>query len=104
MHYGQENKSDSSSTHIAHLKPNVSAVAKTFDGSEMQDEKQINAVEGMKMYEDLFDDSEVGKMVSLVNDLRIAGRQRKFQGKLPTIFGSRLSKWCSYFSLKHNVP
>ncbi|KAK1423631.1 hypothetical protein QVD17_18937 [Tagetes erecta] len=72
-------KSDLSSTHIAHLKPNVSAVAKTFDVSNMQDGKLINAVEGMRMYEDLFDDSEVGKMVSLVNDLRIAGRQQKFQ-------------------------
>ncbi|KAK9074910.1 hypothetical protein SSX86_003229 [Deinandra increscens subsp. villosa] len=75
-------KNDSSSTHIAHLKkPNGSAVAKTFVGSEMLDGKQINAVEGMKMYDDLFDDSEVGKMVSLVNDLRISGRQRKFQGQ-----------------------
>ncbi|KAI3813870.1 hypothetical protein L1987_18605 [Smallanthus sonchifolius] len=73
-------KNDSSSTHTAHLKPNGSAVAKTFVGSEMLDGKQINAVEGMKTYEHLFDDSEVGKMVSLVNDLRISGRQQKFQG------------------------
>ncbi|KAK9074917.1 hypothetical protein SSX86_003236 [Deinandra increscens subsp. villosa] len=55
-------KNDSSSTHTAHLKPNGSAVAKTFVGSEMLDGKQINAVEGLKMYDDLFDDSEVGKM------------------------------------------
>ena len=47
---------------------------------------QVNVVEGMKMYEELFDDSEVGKLVSLANDLRIAGRQGKFHGKSPTFW------------------
>lgn len=68
----------SSSTRIAHMKPIFSAVTKTFVGTEMLDGKQVNVVEGMKMYEELFDDSEVGKLVSLANDLRIAGRQGKF--------------------------
>lgn len=43
-------------------------------------------VEGMKLYEDLFDDSGVKKMVSLVNDLRAAGRRGQFQGKMIIIF------------------
>ncbi|XP_024994029.1 uncharacterized protein LOC112527556 [Cynara cardunculus var. scolymus] len=72
-------ENDSSSTHTPYQKPNVSLVAKTFVGTEMLDGKEINVVEGMKMYEELFDDSEVGKMVGLVNDLRNAGRQGKFQ-------------------------
>ncbi|KAI3729724.1 hypothetical protein L6452_18388 [Arctium lappa] len=74
-------ENDSSSTHTLYQKPNVSAVAKTFVGTEMLDGKEVNVVEGMKMYEELFDDSEVGKLVSLVNDLRNAGRQGKFQGQ-----------------------
>ncbi|KVH96381.1 hypothetical protein Ccrd_001535 [Cynara cardunculus var. scolymus] len=90
-------KNDSSSTHTPYQKPNVSLVAKTFVGTEMLDGKEINVVEGMKMYEELFDDSEVGKMVGLVNDLRNAGRQGKFQGKKGLmkieflIFGWKLS-------------
>ncbi|GJR11303.1 hypothetical protein Tco_0793955 [Tanacetum coccineum] len=75
----------SSSTRIAYTKPDILAVAKTFVGTETLDGKQINVIEGMKMYEELFDDdSEVGKLVSLANHLRIARRQGKFHGKLPT--------------------
>ncbi|GJW50329.1 oxoglutarate/iron-dependent dioxygenase [Tanacetum coccineum] len=74
-------ENNSPSTRIPHMKPDILAVAKTFVGTEMLDGKQINVVEGMKMYEELFDDSEVGKLVSLANDLRIAGRQGKFHGQ-----------------------
>ncbi|KAI3774546.1 hypothetical protein L1987_49104 [Smallanthus sonchifolius] len=41
----------------------------------------INAVDGMKLYDELFNDSRVRKMVSLVNDLRATGRWDLFQGK-----------------------
>ncbi|XP_071702595.1 RNA demethylase ALKBH10B-like [Rutidosis leptorrhynchoides] len=74
-------ENDSSSIRIAHVKPNVSVIAKTFVANEVLEGKQINVVEGMKLYEELFDDSEVRKVASLVNDLRIAGRQGKLQGQ-----------------------
>lgn len=38
-------------------------------------------VEGLKLYEDLFDSNEISKLGSLVNDLRIAGRKGQLQGK-----------------------
>lgn len=38
-------------------------------------------VNGLKLYDELFDDSGVRKMVNLVNDLRAAGRRGLFQGK-----------------------
>ncbi|KAI3745577.1 hypothetical protein L6452_07977 [Arctium lappa] len=58
------------------------ATAKTFVGTDILDGKAVNVVDGMKMYEELFDDFGVRKMVSLVNDLRAAGRRGQFQGKL----------------------
>lgn len=35
------------------------------------------------MYEGIFGDSEVAKLVALVNDLRAAGKRGQFQGKFP---------------------
>lgn len=43
-------------------------------------------VDGMKLYDGIFDNSGVRKMVSLINDLRAAGRRGQFQGKLPIFF------------------
>ncbi|XP_071704469.1 RNA demethylase ALKBH10B-like [Rutidosis leptorrhynchoides] len=85
-------ENDLYSTRIGPMKPNVSVTAKTFVATEMLDGKQINVVEGMKLYEKLFDDSEVWKMVRLVNDLRIAGRQGKFQGKWTYVVSNRPMK------------
>lgn len=42
---------------------------------------QVNVVEGLKHFESLLDDSEVPKLVSLVDDLRTEGKNRKLQGK-----------------------
>jgi hypothetical protein len=42
---------------------------------------QVNVVEGLKLYENLLDRTEVSKLVSLVNDLRVAGRKGQLQGK-----------------------
>lgn len=38
-------------------------------------------VDGLKLYEDFLGDAEVLKLVSLVNDLRAAGKRRQLQGK-----------------------
>lgn len=38
-------------------------------------------VDGLKLYEDLFDSTEVSKLVSLVNDLRVSGKKGQLQGK-----------------------
>ncbi|CAI0553044.1 unnamed protein product [Linum tenue] len=59
--------------------PNPSGSPKTFIGTEIIDGKAVNVVDGLKMYERLLDDSEIPKLVSLVNDLKAAGRAGKFQ-------------------------
>ncbi|XP_050261892.1 RNA demethylase ALKBH10B-like [Quercus robur] len=47
----------------------------------MLDHKEVNVVEGLKHFESLLDDSEVPKLVSLVNNLRAAGKTGQNQGQ-----------------------
>lgn len=42
-------------------------------------------VDGLRHYE-LFDDSEIQKLVSLVNDLRATGKRGQFPGKFINVF------------------
>lgn len=42
-------------------------------------------VDGLKLYEELLGDTEVTKLVSLVNDLRAAGKRGQFQGKFTNL-------------------
>lgn len=44
-------------------------------------QNQVNVMDGLKMYEELFDDAEVSKLLSLSNDLRASGKRGQFQGK-----------------------
>jgi len=43
---------------------------------------QVNVFEGLKLYEELFDSSEIMRLNSLANDLRAAGNKGEFPGKL----------------------
>ncbi|XP_004236917.1 RNA demethylase ALKBH10B [Solanum lycopersicum] len=70
-------ESESHSFQIPTEKQNV--VPKTFVATEIYDGKPVNVVDGMKLYEELLSSSEVSKLVTLVNDLRAAGRR----GQLP---------------------
>ncbi|KAK8507941.1 hypothetical protein V6N13_055410 [Hibiscus sabdariffa] len=54
---------------------------KTFVCNEMFDGKMVNVVDGLKLYEELFDEKDISNLVSLVNDLRAAGRRGQFQGQ-----------------------
>nr|XP_043610798.1 RNA demethylase ALKBH10B isoform X2 [Erigeron canadensis] len=74
-----------SSMETPQQKPNILAISKTFVATETTDGKTVNVVDGLKMYEELFDGSGVKKMVSLVNDLRGAGKRGQFQGQTFTL-------------------
>ncbi|EPS61205.1 hypothetical protein M569_13593, partial [Genlisea aurea] len=54
---------------------------KTFVASEIHDGKSVNIAEGLKLYEDLCDDSEISKLITLVKDLRASGRKGELQGQ-----------------------
>ncbi|XP_011070538.1 uncharacterized protein LOC105156173 isoform X1 [Sesamum indicum] len=61
-------------------KRNLDVSPKTFVANEICDGKSVNIVEGMKLYEDQVNDSEISKLIALVNDLRAAGRRGQLQG------------------------
>ncbi|KAK7319156.1 hypothetical protein RJT34_03874 [Clitoria ternatea] len=71
---------DSHSAQNEHQSPSFSTIAKTFISNEMLDGKMVNVVDGLKLYEDLFDGTEVSRLVSLVNDLRVSGKKGQLQG------------------------
>ncbi|XP_042025338.1 RNA demethylase ALKBH10B-like [Salvia splendens] len=54
---------------------------KSFVASEICDGISVNITEGLKLYEDLFDDSEILKLNNLVHDLRAAGKRGQLQGQ-----------------------
>ncbi|XP_034911279.1 RNA demethylase ALKBH10B isoform X3 [Populus alba] len=74
-------ESDSHPSNNQNEKQNLAITPKTFVAEEMIDEQKVNVVDGLKLYEKLLDGLEVPKLVSLVNELRAAGRRGQFQGQ-----------------------
>lgn len=76
---GVENECNS--TQVPNGKQNLTITPKTFVGKELCDGKMVNVVDGLKLYEKLLSDSEVSKLVTLVNELRAAGKSGQLQGQ-----------------------
>ncbi|KAF3793781.1 hypothetical protein EJ110_NYTH01934 [Nymphaea thermarum] len=80
-HKSDVQKDDSDIKEKQDDKQNGVPIPKTFMNSEILDGKAINIVEGLELYEDLFDSSEISKLFSLANELRAAGRRGELQGQ-----------------------
>ncbi|KAJ4972824.1 hypothetical protein NE237_005998 [Protea cynaroides] len=63
-------------------KQNPTPIPKTFVGTEIFDGKAVNVVEGLKVYEELFDSLKISKIFSLANELRATGRRGHLQGQM----------------------
>ncbi|KAF8387982.1 hypothetical protein HHK36_026648 [Tetracentron sinense] len=50
----------------------------------------VNVVKGLKLYEDIFIDSELSKLTNFVNDLRLAGRNGDLSGETFILFNQQL--------------
>ncbi|KAK7308611.1 hypothetical protein VNO77_42230 [Canavalia gladiata] len=87
-----------------HQSQNASSMGKTFIGNEMFDGKMVNVVDGLKLYEDLFDSTEVSELVSLVNDLRVAGKRGQFQGTQTFVASKRPMKGRGREMIQLGVP
>ncbi|KAL0540165.1 hypothetical protein IC582_024395 [Cucumis melo] len=62
-------------------KQHAATTPRTFVANEMFDGKMVNVMDGLKLFEELLDDAEVSKLLSLVNDLRASGKRGQFQGQ-----------------------
>ncbi|XP_028767081.1 RNA demethylase ALKBH10B isoform X1 [Neltuma alba] len=78
--------------------------AKTFVGNEMFDGKTVNVVDGLKLYEDLCDGNEVSKLVSLVNEMRAAGKRGQYQGTQTYVISKRPMKGRGREIIQLGVP
>ncbi|KAG0469703.1 hypothetical protein HPP92_016403 [Vanilla planifolia] len=56
-------------------------IPKVLVGNEMIEGRMVNVVEGLKLYEEIFDVTEMTKLISLSNDMRIVGQRGDFPGK-----------------------
>ncbi|ONK75378.1 uncharacterized protein A4U43_C03F16200 [Asparagus officinalis] len=54
---------------------------KGFVENEIIDGKEMNMFEGLQLFEELFDSSEITRLNSLANNLRAAGHKREFRGR-----------------------
>lgn len=51
---------------------------------------QVNVVKGLKLYENIFTDSELSKLTSYINELRVAGQNGQLSGRFMKIYLSTL--------------
>lgn len=58
--------------------------------------EQVNVVKGMKLYEDVFTDSELSKLIDFVNEYRAAGQNGELSGEFD---GSVLRFYYYYYYL-----
>ncbi|KAG2323815.1 hypothetical protein Bca52824_006543 [Brassica carinata] len=61
--------------------PATASMAKAFVVEEMYEAKVVNVVEGLKLYENMVEAKEVSQLVSIVNNLRTAGRRGQLQSE-----------------------
>ncbi|KAJ4969393.1 hypothetical protein NE237_016094 [Protea cynaroides] len=63
---------------------------KGFVAKELVKGHMVNVVKGLKLYEDIFIDSELSKLKSFVNQLRLAGRNGELSGETFSLFNEQL--------------
>lgn len=97
-------ENDSHSMQNQNQSPSLSTMAKTFIGNEMFDGKMVNAIDGLKLYEGLIDGTEVSKLVSLVNDLRVSGKKGQLRGSQTYIVSKRPMKGHGREMIQLGVP
>ncbi|XP_034922091.1 RNA demethylase ALKBH10B isoform X1 [Populus alba] len=85
-------ESDSHPSNNQNEKQNLAITPKTFVAEEKIDGQMVNVVDGLKLYENLLDSSEVSKLVSLVNELRATGRRGQCQAGQTYILSKRPMK------------
>lgn len=65
-------------------------ILKGFIAKEPVKGHMVNIVKGLKVYEDIFTNSELGKLSEFINELRLAGRRGELSGETFTFFNKQM--------------
>ncbi|XP_042385264.1 RNA demethylase ALKBH10B-like [Zingiber officinale] len=79
--YNNSAKDGAKATSNPNENQNVIPIPKEFMANELCNGTMVNVVEGLNIYEDLLDRSEVDRLVSLANEMRTAGLKGELQGQ-----------------------
>ncbi|KAL5561626.1 hypothetical protein UlMin_031373 [Ulmus minor] len=65
-------------------------LTKGFSAKEQLRGHMVNVVKGLKLYEDIFTDSELAKLIDFVNEYRTAGRNGELSGETFILFNQQV--------------
>eukprot|EP00262_Sarcandra_glabra_P018714 TRINITY_DN6809_c0_g1_i1.p1 TRINITY_DN6809_c0_g1~~TRINITY_DN6809_c0_g1_i1.p1 ORF type:complete len:402 (+),score=62.20 TRINITY_DN6809_c0_g1_i1:164-1369(+) len=65
-------------------------ITKGFVAKEPVKGHMVNVVKGLKLYEDIFTDTELSKLVEFINELRLSGRNGDLSGETFIFFNQQL--------------
>lgn len=65
-------------------------LTKGFTAKEPVKGHMVNVVKGLKLYENVFTDSELSKLTDFVNDLRVAGQNGELSGETYILFNKQM--------------
>ncbi|XP_030514909.1 RNA demethylase ALKBH10B isoform X2 [Rhodamnia argentea] len=78
-------------------------LTKGFTAKEPVKGHMVNVVKGLKLYENVFTDSELSKLTDFVNDLRVAGQNGELSGETYILFNKQM-KGNKRESIQFGVP
>ncbi|XP_010905740.1 RNA demethylase ALKBH10B [Elaeis guineensis] len=71
-------------------RPDRIKILKGFVAKEAVKGHMVNVVKGLKLYEDIFTDSELLKLAEFINELRLAGRRGELSGETFIFFNKQM--------------
>ncbi|KAG8653841.1 hypothetical protein MANES_05G072300v8 [Manihot esculenta] len=72
------------------VRPDQIKLTKGFTAKEQVKGHMVNVVKGLKLYEDVFTDSELSKLTDFVNELRVAGQNGELAGETFILFNKQM--------------
>ncbi|KAG1327844.1 RNA demethylase ALKBH10B [Cocos nucifera] len=71
-------------------RPDRIKILKGFVAKEAVKGHMVNVVKGLKLYEDIFTDSELPRLAEFINELRLAGRRGELSGETFIFFNKQM--------------
>ncbi|KAH7676894.1 Clavaminate synthase-like protein [Dioscorea alata] len=86
----QESNQISTDHEVSMIRPERIKISKGFMSKEMVKGHMVNVVKGLKLYEDIFTESELLKLSEFINELRLAGHNGELSGETFIFFNKQV--------------